>query len=677
MFSIFQTSFGVLKTWDGGASTSNWADANNWFPDGSPTIGDSVYLDNRFVTSSYTVFLPNTAVTISSLSIYPSELSASIILEVPNTNNVNNNLRVTGAGFNSIAVGNRGRINNNSAGNSLVDVFKIDDIANFGLLLDEGGYYYHGSMTRDTSVLRNLSTRLNSTFEYDKPAGSYDVMIFPVTSQIGSITFYHLIFSGIKAGVNRPYGGTLANNWDLIINGNLLVRDKASFGVVRGAVGQVRGVYLRGNVTISNTTATLWFEFTSSISFGWNVYFDGITKQTINGRIVLLEKTTINNSAGIDILNTFEIKEGGFAAEDPKLVLTNGTLNTFGTGLVFININSPTSKIEGHTSGGSSFSNSYISGKLKQLVQTNGTYEFPVGLNSYYELCSITFSGMSGVSDLSINFIKTGLGSIPTALPEGGDNYDQLLNAGFWRIIPTGSITAGTYSVNLYETGYTQSATKYRIVKRINGANPWAFEGSHGTYNQSVNVVNCSRTSLNAFSDFAIALPAILLPVEFLNFELSLVENKVKIDWETNFDKSNDYFTIEKSYNSNDWQVLQNIENQPSNKYSAFDNLDFNSILYYRIKQTDFNGNFSYSQIKSISSQNYKNQNFQVYPNPTIDFIYSKNFSFNDYKIFNLKGEVIHLNSTQKETNTLDLRELPAGIYYILTNLQTFKIIKN
>ena len=40
------SALAALKTWDGGAGTANWADANNWNPDGVPTSADAVWLNN-------------------------------------------------------------------------------------------------------------------------------------------------------------------------------------------------------------------------------------------------------------------------------------------------------------------------------------------------------------------------------------------------------------------------------------------------------------------------------------------------------------------------------------------------------------------------------------------------------------------------------------------------------
>src|SRR5690349_1742000 len=40
------TTASAQKTWDGGAGTANWGDANNWAPDGVPGAGDAVTIGN-------------------------------------------------------------------------------------------------------------------------------------------------------------------------------------------------------------------------------------------------------------------------------------------------------------------------------------------------------------------------------------------------------------------------------------------------------------------------------------------------------------------------------------------------------------------------------------------------------------------------------------------------------
>lgn len=53
--------------------------------------------------------------------------------------------------------------------------------------------------------------------------------------------------------------------------------------------------------------------------------------------------------------------------------------------------------------------------------------------------------------------------------------------------------------------------------------------------------------------------------------------------------------------------------------YSAIDDRPYSGISYYRLKQTDYDGSFSYSNIKSVFIDEIKSSNVIVYPNPTSD----------------------------------------------------------
>ena len=74
-------------TWDGGAGTSNWADANNWSTNTVPTSTDDVVLDNTSVAGSYNVDLPTgaTTTTIHKLTITPGA-GNTIALTLPSGN---------------------------------------------------------------------------------------------------------------------------------------------------------------------------------------------------------------------------------------------------------------------------------------------------------------------------------------------------------------------------------------------------------------------------------------------------------------------------------------------------------------------------------------------------------------------------------------------------------------
>lgn len=673
-----------LRTWDGGGGNSLWSSAANWNPNVVPVAGDSVVLDHRHVSGDYSVDLPNTAVTVRCLRVYPSHLNDSIFVNIPTTNTVATNLRVTGLGYHALSIGNRGRFNNMSGAAFNTDAFRIDGIANHGMLLDTGGYYYHSTISRDTVPLRNLATRLNSTFEYDKPSGFYTVMIFPINSPVGSITFHHLIMSGRRSG-GIAYGGTLANNWDLIINGDLTVRDNASFGVVRGATGQNRTVYFRGNITSSNTTQSLWFEASAAMSFGWYVVFDGTTTQTITGDLVLLDRTTINNPAGLVVNNLLEIKPAGFAAVDPSLVLTNGIVTTQGPGEVYVSVDIP-GKVLGHPSRTDSASTapSYINGVLRRAVQSSGIYEFPIGTATNYELCVVNFTGMAGVDDLSASFLTTGLGTIPLALPEGGFGYNQLLNRGYWRLTPNAAMTAGSYALSLYETGYTNGgANNFRVVKRTHSAAPWTFQGSHLSQREKPAVVVASRGNLNAFSEFAIAFPPGTLPLELEYFAATLIDDEVQLAWAIADIAPNVRFTLEHSPDGQVWEplpcVIEEVASQREPSYQAWDDAPYPGTNHYRLVILHPDGTTQLSAVRTVLRGNGTPE-LGLYPNPTSDILHVAgiNADMDTWRLYNAWGNQVQFQGHRldKSHASLGLGTLPPGHYYLRAGTSTYRFLK-
>lgn len=649
-----------LKKWDRGAGTDSWSDHANWVPNGIPISTDSVVLDHEYHGGSYLVNLQDIPTTVSSLDIRPSRKAFTITLEIPATNTAANNLRLSAMNFNALRIGARGRLNNRHGGPASTTSIQIDGLANHGMLLDVSGYYYHKTATRDITVLLNLQARENSTFEYDMPIAN-SAMVFPVSSPITELRFHHLVMSG------NTYGMTLARNWDLYINGDLTVRNNAAFGLVRGDIDQsARTIHLRGNVSVTGTTSSTWIDATP-LSLGWNVVFDGTSLQTITGNVAFLDRTQINNASGLLVNGQFTVKAGLFFPNDPRLVLTNGIVHTTGSGIIRTTISEPT-RLTGHSTS------SYIDGRLERAVLGSGTYDFPVGANGHYQPASITLNGTTGANTITAQFITTGLGSMSPAY-EPGRVYDQLLDAGFWRIAPNAPITAGQYALTVTERGHTLAdAPFYTIVKRATGSDPWALEGLTGSHNAIADRVTASRSAFTTFSDFAIAYPsAIILPITLLHFDATHLEgSNVLLEWATASEQDNDHFTVERSVDLEHWEAVGTLAGaQNSSTVTHYELLDRNAIKgqsYYRLKQTDLDGTFTYSQVRPIYISVGK-PGHSVYPNPASNHITISGISrVNEPAfIFDSTGSLVHsaFVNSEKDNLTLSVSDLSNGTYFV------------
>ena len=97
----------------------------------------------------------------------------------------------------------------------------------------------------------------------------------------------------------------------------------------------------------------------------------------------------------------------------------------------------------------------------------------------------------------------------------------------------------------------------------------------------------------------------IILPIELSFFNAIALEDKVELNWVTSSEKNNDFFTIEKSMNGSVWEVVSTLKGSGNSNqelsYSLYDYLPYQGDSYYRLKQTDFDGNFTYSSIQIVS----------------------------------------------------------------------------
>lgn len=506
-----------LKKWDRGAGTDNWADAANWVPDGLPLATDSVVLDHDYLSGNYTVNLHNVATSVRSLNIDPTNGTSTILLNIPTANTVADNLRLTGTGFAALRIGEYGRITNAHGGTaSSTRSIAIDGTATHGMLLDEGSYYHHNTRTSDINVLLNIDAREGSTFELQNAnGGSFGFMVFPVTPagnpfvEITELRLHHLVVSGFA------HAATLANNWELYINGDLTVRNNAAFGLVRGDVDQqTRTMHLRGDINVVNTAAVPWMEYMvsapwSPVALGWNVVFDGTEAQTINGNVSLTDRVTIDNPAGVVVNNgRLAIKDGSpsFFSNNSGLTFLNGSITTTGTGIVQVTITDPT-KVTGYSA------DRYIKVRLERSVLGTGVYDFPVGTTTNYELATINLAGITGTTSIVGEFRTSELGTIATPMYEQCRVYSGLLDAGFWRMTPNAALTGGTFSMSLNERGHTAvNAAYHTVVRRNNPAGAWSLQGAAGSDSDMAGIVSTSRSGLTGFTDYALAYPATTIP---------------------------------------------------------------------------------------------------------------------------------------------------------------------
>lgn len=97
-------------------------------------------------------------------------------------------------------------------------------------------------------------------------------------------------------------------------------------------------------------------------------------------------------------------------------------------------------------------------------------------------------------------------------------------------------------------------------------------------------------------------------------------KRQVELNWSTASELNNDYFTVERTTDLLHYEtVLIRDGAGNSNEILQYNGIDYDpypGLSYYRLKQTDFNGDQSYSPLRSIMLNEEVAEGIQVFPNP-------------------------------------------------------------
>jgi hypothetical protein len=123
-----------------------------------------------------------------------------------------------------------------------------------------------------------------------------------------------------------------------------------------------------------------------------------------------------------------------------------------------------------------------------------------------------------------------------------------------------------------------------------------------GTFTSDVVMSAVSTTFTSTLNGFSIMGQA--MPVKFSNFTLNKFPKTTILSFTTASETNNDYFTIERSGDGPSFDAIGEIKgagNSTEEKHYEFtDENPLPGINYYRIKQTDYDGQYSYSEIRSV-----------------------------------------------------------------------------
>jgi hypothetical protein len=191
--------------------------------------------------------------------------------------------------------------------------------------------------------------------------------------------------------------------------------------------------------------------------------------------------------------------------------------------------------------------------------------------------------------------------------------------------------------------------------------------------------------SLTNVSTFGIGTP---LPVTLISFTASVQpDNTVLLNWSTSQEVNNKYFYIERAEKGTDFTQIGEVDGKGTTSdiqsYSFTDLNPIQGLNFYRLKQVDIDGHFTFTPVVSVMIQN--KSYFNIFPNPVHDML---TISIGDvvsekgeFRVIDLNGKIcISANAVESNIQQVNISTLAAGTYtlqYITEkNVRSVKFIK-
>jgi hypothetical protein len=517
-----------------------------------------------------------------------------------------------------------------------------------------GNTFYPNLVFEATSGIWNpvtLGSRFNGTSDFPTVKGNLDIG----GSGSGQVVIYNQ-----NTNLNP-----------LTVQGNVIVRAGNTLTNLGSSIGT--GFTFNGNLAVQGTFTV------SSASNSNYLQLSGSSTQSFTGNgTVNLANLRINNTSvfGIDIQRNLTVNN--------ELSMIDGNLQT-GANLLTLGTDVT-------NRGALNYIGGFVVGRLRRWFSGtnagNTSSLFPIGvLGSFYYNKSVNLEYTSAASSpghLTVEFINLPMASVTSGLPiaaanTGGAGFNVVYveDEGYWQIDnQTGTLTDGLYKISLTGEQF-QSVTdvsSLTLLKRV-GLSAWTCPGNHITAAGPTTMPIVSRTGVSGFSNFGFGSgPNNPLPIDLLSFQASPNGNEVLLEWVTGSEVNNQLFNIERSIDAiNFTQILTQEASGNSSltiKYRDFDKDPLQGISYYRLKQTDFNGTYTYSEIVAVNFNSSESaiewMNFNKNTGNLQGFI-DVNSKYLSMRIIDLSGRIIK-ETFISEVNglfNLETQVSISGIYFI------------
>lgn len=161
----------------------------------------------------------------------------------------------------------------------------------------------------------------------------------------------------------------------------------------------------------------------------------------------------------------------------------------------------------------------------------------------------------------------------------------------------------------------------------------------------------------------------VVLPVEWLQFEVNVKGDTAQLDWMVASQLNNSGFEIQRRRDQTNWEFIDWVEATNENNYRYADHLNKpTGTYYYRLKQVDFDGANSFSPVRAVTFAEVVRP-LELFPNPANQYV---TLRWSEppgvaavLEVLSSEGRLIYKKglSTEQLTQKIDTYNWPSGIY--------------
>ena len=435
-------------------------------------------------------------------------------------------------------------------------------------------------------------------------------------------------------GTNTYNGGTTINSGTLLLgpSGNVLA-NAGAVNVNGGTlscttVNETIGALTLTSGSITGTTGTLTPSSTTASA--------GTISKIIGG-----SGTFTKNTSGIVTLSGVNTYSGGTTINDGVLVLGGTGTVLLDAGAVNVNGGTLNCVTYNETIGALTLTSGDITGYLGTLTPSSTTANEGLisiiigGTGTFTKNTSgtVTLSGAntySGGTTINGGVLQLGAADV---LADAGQiilSGGALVTSGFSETVGTLQLTASSdISLGTGEHTLTFSNSSGVIWTAGQTLTITGWTGSAGKIMVGAGGLSTAQLAQVSFTGYAGTgaisngelVPASSLPIKLISFNATRQNNQTQLTFSTATEENNSFFAIERSGNGTDFRTIGKVNGAGTTtsiqNYTFTDETPLSGINYYRLKQVDFDGQFSYSPVATVVFDN--KAGIRLAPSPVQD----------------------------------------------------------